>query len=466
MLVGRKKEYQLLRDAYDDEYSRLVVVYGRKRIGKTFLVSESFDRRFCFYHCGIIGENSKEAQLGTFMDSLADYGHKCDKLSSWIEAFSHLKDVIRESGDGKKVVFLDEIASMDTINSGFIHALEQFWNGWCNLRKDVLLVISSSSTSWILKKVLRNHGGLYNRVSLKIHLHPFTLSECEEYMHSEKKLDYVSRYDILTLYMAIGGVPYYWSLLDRGLSAGQNIDSLFFGSNARLDGEFDSLYRSLYRSPGQYITIITALGKKAGGLTRAELASTPRLDDSGNLTEKLEDLEMSDIIRMDPVYPHAKKGAIYRIIDPFTLFHLTFASQKKKKDSPFWQHSINSSLVRSWCGLAFERVCLLHVDKIKEKLGISGVQTTQWAWRGEHAQIDLVIDRKDNVMNICEMKWSGSEYTMDAKDHKSILNKIEQFSHVTDRSKSIQATMITTYGVKKGMYFDDYQSEVTLDDLF
>jgi len=464
MLIGREEEQYRIRKAYEDEYSQFVVVYGRRRVGKTFLVRETFDDSFCFQHSGLLGEKSCRKQLEAFRISLKDYGHVCDTPRNWLEAFDELKEVIKSSSEGKKVIFIDEIASMDTGKSGFVPALEHFWNGWCSSRKDILLVICSSATSWIIRKVFRNKGGLHNRVAAKIHVHPFTLGECEQFLHY-KGITW-SRYQILSMYMVLGGVAYYWSLLDRRLSPSQNIDQLFFYPDAELSDEFSELYSSLFKNPEPYIKIISALGGKAEGLTRSKIAEIDGLDDSGTLTNKLEDLERCEVVGAYPSYPNKKKGSIYKLMDSYSLFYLRCIASSNSADKDFWSHSQSLPFAISWSGPAFEIVCLQHIDKIKESLGISGVLTREWMWMGDDSQIDLMIERMDKVVNICIMKWSQDAYDMTREDHRHLISHIEEMSKSVGPKTSIQVTMITVQGVKLGAYSDDYQTEVLADALF
>ena len=260
MIIGRKEELREIREAYKSEYSQFIAVYGRRRVGKTFLVREAFDYSFTFQHTGVANLNMK-GQLEAFRMSLMEQGHKeCPVLKSWLEAFNELKVIVKSSKKKKKVLFIDEISWIDTPKSGFLAALENFWNGWCSARKDVLLIICASATSWIINKVIKNKGGLHNRVNVRISLAPFTLKECEEYVKSRNFR--LSRYQILLLYMVMGGPAYYWSLLDKRKSAAQNIDSLFFAENGKLHNEYSSLYESLFKHPEPYIKIVSVLGKK------------------------------------------------------------------------------------------------------------------------------------------------------------------------------------------------------------
>ena len=472
MLIGRKEELHEIREAYKSEYSQFVAVYGRRRVGKTFLIREAFDYSFTFQHTGV-AQLKMKGQLESFRLSLIEQGHKeCPVLNSWLEAFNELKYIIKSSRKKKKVIFIDEISWMDTPKSNFVQALENFWNGWCTARKDILLIICASATSWIINKVLKNRGGLHNRVSVKIHLAQFTLKECEEYLLSRNFR--ISRYQILMLYMVMGGAAYYWSLLNKSKSASQNIDSLFFAENGKLRNEYNALYESLFKHPELYVKIVSILGNKATGLTRQELVEKYNLDGSGTLTKCLEELEECGFIRKYNAFGKESKGAIYQLIDNYTLFYFKFIKESNG-DVSFWTNSLNTSLQNTWCGYAFERVCLQHIQQIKQALGIGAVSTKQCSWRTDvkllkederGAQIDLLIDRKDDTINICEMKWSSAQFIINSDYDIELRNKVTAFVRETQTRKAVHTTMITTYGVKKNLYVDDYQSEVTLEDLF
>lgn len=474
MIIGRKKELSQLRDAYESEYSEFVAVYGRRRVGKTFLVREAFEYNFTFQHAGLAKSNMRK-QLIAWKSSLADAGLKVGTApKSWIEAFDLLKDLIRNSTESKKVIFIDEMPWMDTRRSEFIPALEYFWNGWASGRKDILLIICGSATSWIINKVIKNHGGLHNRVTHKVHLKQFTLNECQQYADN-LKLGMTQR-QILECYMIMGGVPFYWSFINRRLGLAQNIDSIFFDEDAALKGEFDELYSSLFREPESYITIVTTLGMKKAGMTREELAREGNLQENGKLTQALEDLEYCGFIRKYRQFGKKVKGTIFQLTDFYTLFYFKYIQNNERGDHQFWSKSLNTPMHSAWCGLAFERVCLLHVNQIKSALSIGGVQSSEASWVSTHnktddssirgAQIDLLIDRNDDVIDICEMKYYAEEFVMDENEASRINNRILRLREETGTDKAIHAVLITTKGLKRNAYSDVIQSVVTMIDLF
>ena len=470
MIIGRKEEQQILHSAVQSENSEFVAVYGRRRVGKTYLIRETFGYKFTFQHTGLAKGNTKE-QLFSFAISLRDAGYDdCPIPKSWLEAFSLLSAYLKNSADEKKIVFLDELPWMDTPRSNFISAFEHFWNGWASARKDIVLIICGSATSWIINKVINDHGGLHNRVTKQIALQPFTLKECEMFAQS-KGLE-MSRYQLAECYMVFGGIPYYWSLLEKGLSLAQNIDKIIFAKNGKLSNEFNQLYASLFKSPEQYIDIVTALGKKKVGMTREEIIAATDKYSNGALSKVLDELEYCGFIRKYNGFDKKSKQAIYQLIDNYTLFYFKFIQQNENNDEHFWSASIDSAMHRTWSGLAFERLCMAHTQQIKAALGIAGVLSNVYSWRkgademSDGAQIDLLIDRKDQVINLCEMKYSLSEYVIDAEYERKLRNKKSVFIDTTNTRKAVHLTMVTTFGIKANAHSGIVQNEITLEDLF
>ena len=472
MLIGREQEKKELLDALASDYSEFIAVYGRRRVGKTFLIRETFNYKFTFQHTGMANTTSKN-QLVNFRDSLIEQGAtKVSKLNNWLEAFSELKRFLNASTDERKLVFIDELPWLDTPKSDFLSALEHFWNGWATSRKDIVLVVCGSATSWIVEKIINNHGGLHNRLTKRIKLNPFTLKECESFI--ESKHISMNRYQIVEAYMVLGGIPYYWNFLKKGLSVAQNIDRLFFQESGELQNEFDMLYASLFRFPEGYVKIVTALGVKKVGMSRKEIIDSTQIADSGTLTRMLKELEWCGFIRKYNNIGKTSKEAIFQLIDNYTLFYFQFIQKNQLMDEHFWTTSQNSPLYHAWSGLAFERVCLQHVPAIKKALGISGVLTNVYSWKQKAdeavgttgVQIDLLIDRNDQVINLCEMKFSKAEYTITKDYDMSLRQKLEAFRIGTNCRKAIHLTMVTTYGLVDNAYAETVQNSVVMDDLF
>lgn len=370
----------------------------------------------------------------------------------------------------KKVIFIDEIPWLDTPRSGFLSALEYFWNSFASARKDVLLIICGSATSWIINKVLKNHGGLHNRVTYRIHLQPFTLYECKQYA---KYLGMrASHYDLIEYYMILGGVAFYWSRFDKGLSVAQNIDNMIFSETGFLHNEFNELYDSLFNEPESYLKIIHALGTIRMGMTRDELVKEGGITSNGKLTRTLEDLTECGFIKRIPSYGGKAKDDLIQLVDNFTIFYYKYMKENLNNDEHFWSNSYNSTIRSAWTGLAFERVCFQHIPQIKQAMGIAGVATQCYSWKAKGdalssgTQIDMVLDRRDNIINICEMKFSKGEYTITKDYAMSLNNKVERFIESTKNKKTILLTMITTNGVVHNEYWNQIQCDITADELF
>lgn len=471
MLVGRTDELRLLKQAARADESKFVAIYGRRRVGKTFLVREAFEYNFAFYHTGVANE-SKTTQLSEFKKSLAKYGQvKRGALKTWYDAFEQLAKLLEHNNnEEKKVVFIDEMPWMDSPRSNFLAALEYFWNSWASARKDILLIICGSATSWIINKVIKNHGGLHNRVSVRIHLKPFTLHECELYAQA-LRLQF-NRRQILEGYMVMGGIPFYWSQMDGSMSLVQNIDKQFFSEDGTLRYEFDDLYDSLFKQPKPYLEIIKVLATKKVGMNRTEILKDTKLLDNGKFTEYLENLEYCGFIRKYNCLGMKAKNAMYQLMDNYTLFYYRFIKDSDVNDPHYWSKIAGMPAYNTWCGLAFERVCLQHTEQIKAKLGIQGVITNVYSWSvtgtadKPGAQIDLLLDRNDDVINLCEVKYSKAPFNITSAVDSNLQNKRERFVEETMTNKAVHLTMITTLGLVENSYAYDVQSVVTMDDLF
>ena len=468
-MIGRTKEIEELNRLYESDESEFVAVYGRRRVGKTYLVRETFSDRFAFHHTGLPNA-TKHQQLVHFKESLAAAGARVKTPRNWFEAFHALREVVARSAFRRKVVFIDELPWMDTAKSDFLMALETFWNEWASARKDIVLIVCGSAAAWMVKNLFRNRGGLHNRVTARICLQPFTLGECEMFA-AERGLG-MSRADIAECYMALGGIPYYWRYLARGMSLAQNLDRLYFAVDAPLKGEFDELYSSLFRDAISYKKVVAALAKKKIGMTRLELIETLDISTTGRLSEILKTLEASGFIRSYRSYGAKKKNAIYQLTDPFTLFHFRFL-ETPSTDEHFWSSTLSSPAQAAWRGLAFERLCLLHLPQVRRALGVGSihVEAYGWSFKGDETypdgvQIDLVLERADNVINICEMKYSANVFAIDKAYDSALGRKIATFAGVTGTRKAIHLTLVTANGLLRNQYSGRVQSEVVLADLF
>lgn len=465
MIIGRNEELKELHNLLTSDESQFVAVYGRRRVGKTFLIREAFNYAFTFQHTGIYNAKMRE-QLSAFRDSLYAVGMKKTSMpKTWTEAFRMLGNFIEENPtDEKKIIFIDEMPWMDTPKSNFVSALDHFWNGWATTRKDIVLIICGSATSWIIENVVMNYGGLHNRLTSQIPVSPFSLRECREYCEA-KGLGFTER-QVLEAYMAIGGIPYYWSFMEKGKSVAQNFDKLFFSPQGKLAHEFDALYASLFKKPQMHIATITALAKKKIGLQREEILKYGKMSDNKDFSKALRELEQCGFIRKYTEIGKKTKGATYQLMDNYTLFYFDFISENVNGDEHFWTSHLESSLHYGWAGRAFERVCLQHLPQIKQGLGIASVITNAHAWRSDDAQVDLLIDRNDETINLCEMKYSKAQYYLSEDEMIKLQNRKASLIKETGTAKSVLLTMITTYGMVPGGYSDDIHCQLTMKDLF
>lgn len=478
-LIGREKEIRELRRCYESDSAEFVAIYGRRRVGKTFLVDEVFKNQITFRHAGLspIEQESKknalEKQLTHFHYSLMSQGmakSKCPK--SWLEAFFMLEQFLQSIDDGKKrqVVFIDELPWMATARSGFVTALEAFWNGWACHRHNFMLVVCGSATSWISDNLINNHGGLYGRLTCEIKLLPFTLKECELFF--QKKNVRLSRYDIVQSYMALGGIPYYLDYFEEGLSLAQNIDNLFFKRDAKLKEEFDRLFASVFSSPEEIKKIIKLLSTRHSGFTLEEISAGTGIARNGAFSKLMKALVSSEFVLPYIPFGKSRREVRYKLIDQFCIFYLRYVPANKNYSSDFWHEHQNSQSVVSWRGYAFEEVCLQHIPQIKEALGVRGVSSQQSSWvvpgdkEVEGAQIDLLINRADHVINMCEMKFYNDEFAVDKSYFMKINRRVNLLVEHIPRNTAIHTTLITTFGLAYNEYSGAFQRVVTLDDLF
>lgn len=476
-IIGRKTQKEELERLYHSQSAQFAVVYGRRRIGKSYLVNEFFHGKFAFNHSGLSpidteDNNMLEKQLRNFASSLRKYSYSGDihTPKDWLEAFDMLIELLENKmvgNDDKQVVFLDEMPWLDTPRSGFITAFEHFWNGWGAAQRNILLIVCGSATSWLNDKLINSHGGLFNRVTAEIYLEPFTLSECEEYY---KVLGIsMNRYQQVVAYMVFGGVPYYLSLMRKKFSLVQNIDFLIFSKRAPLRFEFDRLFESLFVSPDDYKKVALTLAQKREGFTRKEIAQQTGIPYGGGLSKILNTLEVSNFITPYQNYKGDAKMTYYKLTDSFVLFYLRFGYKQKQGDN-FFASNFASGRLSAWQGLAYEQICFAHIKQIKRALGIASVNTLEMPWRSikadNNAQIDMVIVRADNVANICEIKFCISDFAIDKNYDINLRNKLQSFVSQTKTQLSIHLTIITTYGLKPNEYSGMVQSVVTMDDLF
>lgn len=464
-IIGREKEIKVLEACMNSGKSEFVMLYGRRRIGKTFLINSFFNDSFAFKFTGV-RDIPRSEQLARFASELVRFAKLpfVPKFESWLDAFEALKSFIDSlPPESRKVIFFDEMPWIDTPNSSFLQALEGFWNGWADARTDVLLIACGSSTSWMVENLAESTGGLHNRITRRIYLAPFSLKETEECLQSIGcNWD---RFQITQCYMILGGIPFYLGLLSGSLSLAQNIDDLVFSKTGILHSEFNELYSALFKNADRYIEVVRALSEKNEGLTRQELVGKVGMN-GGGLTKILSNLEQSDFILSYNQFGSEKNGLIYRLSDFYTLFYLRFVENEHSRDPHYWSRIMHSPKVLAWQGYTFELIALIHTEKIKEKLGISGILTFSCSWRNKDNQIDLLIDRSDRMINVCEIKFSESKFIITKDYEQKLRERIALFKEATRTRKSTVMTFITTFGVMNNLHSSIVQNEVVLDDFF
>jgi hypothetical protein len=473
-VIGRTQEKLLLQRIEKSGESELVAVYGRRRVGKTYLIRNGFSKAPAFEFSGT-HHATLDQQLESFSLALTSAAGSLPvaKPQSWLKAFEMLKQYLGPMvKKGRTIVFFDEFPWIDTAKSGFLSAFENFWNTWASKEKHLVVVICGSAASWMIKKIIKNRGGLHNRVTRRVRLLPFTIGETAAYLKYRRiKLD---KYQLLQLYMVMGGIPQYLKEIEAGDSAAQTIDKLCFTKDGLLQDEFISLYHSLFDSAQNHIDIVKALAKKGKGMTRTEIIDACKLTTGGYASQLLDELTESGFISSYLPFGKTSKDALYKLTDEYSLFYLKFIDGSKATGQSTWLRSLSGSSWTSWSGYAFESICIKHISQIKKAIGIKDVHADISAWRHQAkdktdkgAQIDLLIDRNDFCINICEMKFSSSPFEISKAYAKELESKLAVFQDKTKTRKTLFLTMITTYGVKNSLNYPGLvQKEVTMEALF
>lgn len=472
ILISRKKECEELTRCLESNRSEFVIISGRRRIGKTYLVDNFFKKK---YDLTFVGHHktSTKVQIENFIRAIGKGAKKRQiNATSWYDAFNTLEDYLETlPKNRKKIIFIDEMPWIDHQRSNFVSALENFWNGWANRRSDIMLIATGSATSWMADNIIGNQGGLHARITCNLHLSPFNLQETEEYL---KRCNCPwDRYQILQCYMILGGTPFYLSLLNPKKSLAQNIDDLFFAEGAPLKGEFIELFNALFTRADSYISVVKHLFENKDGMTREDIVNATHLDGTF-LSKILRNLERCDFISRYTQYGNKTRNSLYRLTDFYTLFYYKFLESNNTKDENWWSNNIASRSISSWMGLSFEIVCLTHHKQIKASLGIAAIGTSISTYRCKADtknetpgfQIDLIIERADRIIHLCEMKFCVGQYNITNSYEKKLRERMGIFQTVTGTKKTIVNTFVTTYGVVNGKHKSIVHSEVKIDDLF
>jgi len=451
LVVGRLKEIEVLKQSLKSSRSELIAVYGRRRIGKTYLIGQVYGKHIYFEITGLHNGTLSD-QLQHFSKMLAKQwkaGNKLQKPENWFEAFDQLEAFINASrAKSKKVIFIDEFPWMDTPRSKFLMAFENFWNSFAAKRNDLVVVICGSAAAYMVKNIVKNRGGLHNRITQHLRLAPFSLYETEQFL-KYKGIKF-TRYDVLQLYMAIGGVPHYLDKIKPGQSVHQAIDNLCFSTDGDLVDEFENIFKSLYVQHQKHMAIVATLAQVKKGLSRNDILQKSKLASGGTFSKTLDELIESGFVSQYLPYKKKAKDALYRLTDEYTLFYAKFMSSKKRLGAGTWLNLFKSQSYASWCGIGFESVCLKHVRQIKQALGIAAIYSEDVSWTNPNAQIDLLLDRDDNVVTICEMKFYNKPFAISKQYGQELRNKLNVFEeNMMGRRKNVFLCLITANGLQE-----------------
>ncbi len=472
-LVARSAETDELKRCERSGKSELVCVYGRRRVGKTYLVEQTFSGSFAFRATGVEGGNMRQ-QLKSFNQRLQEHGDPQRTIpKNWFEAFSRL-DIVLSREDaarspyGKKVVFLDEFPWFATARSEFLMAFGEFWNRRGTAGDDIMVVICGSATSWIVGNVLENTGSLYNRVTSQVYLEPFCLGDAERFF-VDRGFGW-TRSQIAESHMVFGGLPYFLELLDPNESLRANIERLCFAPHALLAHESSKLLEATLKKSPAYDRLLSYLAKHRCGVEKQACFEQTGLA-KGTFARAVDDLLKCGYIREFKVPTKRGKPLFLQLVDPFLLFHYRFLSKKSGDRVGSWSDCIqDEARYKSWRGCSFEILCVLHEAQIKRALGISGVRTRCYPWTSDQgaggAQIDLVIERDDGIINICEMRCTDRPFSMDAATEASLLNKVDVFKRETGAKNPVKIVVVSASGIAGVAHTEYISRTITLDDLF
>ncbi|HOZ79263.1 MAG TPA: ATP-binding protein [Ferruginibacter sp.] len=474
LILGREEEKSILDSITASGRAELVAVYGRRRVGKTYLINTYLDKQINFHYSGVHGVETA-MQLQRFTNDMSkqlNAGVPIPVPADWFAAFDMLQVLLQKRMRQKKViVFLDEFPWMQTPKSNFLAAFENFWNTWAAAKNNIAVILCGSAAGWMIQNIVRNKGGLHNRITRKIPMLPFNLYETELFLKSRRIQ--LNRYQITQLYMAMGGIPQYLSLLQPGLSAAQLIDRECFSKNGFLYNEFDDLYRSLFDNADRYMKVIRALAAKPMGMTRNNIIKTCKLQSGGSTTSLLEELSTSGFITAYTPFGKKIKDSIYVLTDEYSLFYLKFIEPAKASGKGAWLKISETPSWKTWSGLAFETLCYKHTPAIKVALGIPGIYSEQSSWKKVKdsktggSQIDMVIDRRDHTINICEIKFYNAPFHIDKKYAAALNQKLLAFREQTKTRKHVFLTLISTFGIHKNEHsIGLVDKEILMDDLF
>ncbi len=471
-MVGRQEEIKKIQQLLSSNKAQFLAVTGRRRVGKTFLVDSTLRAHYCFSMTGI--QNGDTAtQLVNFSVKLAEYKGDATVQTprNWQEAFLHLKNYLKTLDSTKKqVVFIDELPWVNAPRSGFVQLLAHFWNDYLSKEPHFLLVICGSATSWISKNIINDPGGLHNRVTEIIHLRPFTIAETKSFLANNGLS--LSNLELAKTYMALGGVPFYLETLRKGESFPVGIERICFSPNGILKNEYHNLYQALFNNSSLHQAIVAALAERPKGLSNKDILSITGRQPTGSYRRALQELILSDFVLECTPFQRKKRDSVYRLVDEYSVFYHHFIKGNRKYTPGIWQQLAASQSYKTWAGYAFENLCHKHIESIKKALNIAAVYAEisslyiPGSAKQEGFQIDLLIDRKDDCINLCEIKFHSGPYILDKSEYQRLLEKKQRFLAYTGTRKQVFLTMITNFSLARNQYSDEIVDvALSLDQL-
>ena len=485
-ILGRKNEIKKLQRFLESTNPQFLALYGRRRVGKTFLIRSFFSKTDVVLF-EVTGRKSgnKKLQLRSFVDSFQEIFKVpvIGEISSWAQAFKLITAYVEEENEKKIVVFLDELPWLAGKDGELLRELDYVWNSKWSKFPNFKLIICGSSASWIIDKIISDKGGFHNRLTARINLQPFLLATSKEFLIAQGfKL---TNRQIVDLYIILGGVPYYLSLLDPQVSIGQNIDNLVFKKDGELYQEYNLLFSSLFDDSELHSSIVNELSLSRNGLEIEVLAEKLQVLRNGSLTRALKQLEEAGFVRRYIPYGKQRRNGFYRLIDEYSFFYNRFIKPTVHRSiglsENYWVGTMNSQKYYTSAGYSFETLCHKHYHSILRALQISGIQTSVHSWQynpkikrydnmtgeGSGAQIDMLFDRADSLISLCEIKYTSKPYTMTKADYSKLKHASAIFAERTKTKKQLNWILISAEGARRNAYLDEvYASVLDVDSLF
>jgi hypothetical protein len=467
MFVGRKNELRMLNDAYRSGKDELVVLYGRRRIGKSSLVKRFAEKKKAYYEFEALEGETTPGQINHFLQQLKkqidDPILDSVRFANWEQVFTYLTEkVINRKSKVKKILFLDELPWMAAGRIRLVSLLKYYWdNHWKS--KHVMLILCGSVASFMVKKVLHSNA-LYGRTTIEILLKGFSPEEAARLLSKKR-----SREETLNYQLVFGGVPKYLEQINTSQSFNKNMNTLCFSPHGIMLKEVERIFYSQFREPRTYLKIINLL--KNGIFSLSEISSKTKIPSGGGLKQYLKNLERAEMIRSYIPFDRSgnSKFKKYTLADEFLVFFFKYMGPNlrviKESSSRRLFETLTQNSFDSWLGFAFERFCLKHAGLLALVMDFADdilLASPYFKKNDERFQIDLLYQRADRVITVCEIKHQNIKIgtnIIPEMQRKCALLKVP-------RGYALEKALISLYGpdnsLKDTGYFHHF---VTLDDI-